>query len=237
MKKLIVHSYKLSMMWVRIILLGASLTLSSCNAHRAIRHKDKSVKESSVYQLQVVKESSEDEAKKWTIYSRKIKGTNFFEYQIEGEIVASPSVCLVFFRQDMLSQAADLNNKKYPIYNVVSASQDSLLTYVIHHEPFPFKNTEMSIRYIFHDTAADGAGVIWHEAWDETQIPLTKNLKRVETFRGSWSFISSSVNACQATNGVQFDPKKMPRWLFEPMIIKFLKEGLEDLREGTTSKR
>jgi hypothetical protein len=232
MRDLITYRYQLSIWCVYTIILGiASLTFSSCSTHRAIRLRNKSVKEWSAYRLEEIKKSPDSEDEKWTIYSRKIKGTNFLEFKIEGDIAALPKACLATFRQDILNQAADFKNKKYPTYEIVSESKDSLLTYVIHNEPFPLKDTEMSVRYIFFNDENGSTGVRWHEAWDESQVQLSKKLNRVETFRGSWSFAPTSGNACQAANSVQFDPKGMPLWLVKPMVIKFLKSGLKSIRE------
>ena len=100
-------------------------------------------------------------------------------------------------------------------------------------EPFPFKDTEMSIRYLFFSDDAGTTGVRWHEAWKECPIQPSKKLNRVETFRGSWNFSPATKGSCLVVNTVQFNPKKMPLWLVEPMVVKFLKEGLEDLRKWT----
>lgn len=233
MRNRITHQYKLSVLCVYTIILGiASLTFSSCSTHRAIRLRNKSIKEWSAYQFEEIKKSPDSEGEKWTIYSRKIKGTNFSEFKIEGNIEASPKTCVVIFRQDIQNQAADLKNKKYPTYDIVSESKDSLLTYVIHNEPFPLKDTEMSVRYIFFNDEDGSAGVTWHEAWNESQVQLSKKFSRVKTFRGSWSFTPVSSNSCYASNSVQFDPKGIPLWLVKPMVIKFLKNGLESIREA-----
>ncbi len=205
-----------------IFLMLMVLGFQSCGSTRA---RDRSIREWEKSEWQIVK-TDKKENPTWTIYFRKIKGTNFSEYKIEGDIAASPKVCVAAFKQDILNQSVDLKNKKYPTYEIVSESNDSLLTYVIHHEPFPLKDTEMSFRYIFSNDEDGSTGVTWHEAWDESQIQPSKKLHRVDTFRGSWSFTPTFGNACQATNSVQFDAKKMPRWLFEPMVTKLLKEGL-----------
>lgn len=121
-----------------------------------------------------------------------------------------------------------------PTYDIVSESKDSLLIYLIHKEPFPLKDTEMSTRYIFSNVEKGTTGVTWAEAWDESEIEPSKKLSRVETFRGSWSFAATSDNSCQATSSVQFDPKNMPMWLVEPMVNNLLIDGLEDMREMTS---
>ncbi|MFY0602158.1 MAG: hypothetical protein JXR03_20955 [Cyclobacteriaceae bacterium] len=236
MRNVNIWQHKLSILLVYTIILGIiSLTFSSCSTHRAVRLRNKSIKEWSAFQLEEVKKSPEGKGEKWTIYSRKIKGTNFLEYKIVGDIEASPKACIAAFRQDILNQAADLENKKYPTYEIVSESGDSLLTYVIHNEPFPLKDTEMSVMYIFSNDEDSTTGVTWHEAWDESQAQISKKLNRVETFRGSWVFALTSDNSWQGANSVQFDPKGMPMWLVKPMVMKFLKNGLEDIK-GATSK-
>ena len=171
----------------------------------------------------------------WIISTRNEVGTNFLEYKIEGDIDATTEACIAAFKKDILNQAAHLKNKKYPTYEIVSESSDSLLTYVIHHEPFPLKDTEMSIMYFFSNDEDGTTGVTWHEAWDVNPVPPSKKLSRVKTFRGSWSFAPTSSHANLAVNSVQFDPKGMPLWLVKPMVMKFLKNGLEDIR-GATSK-
>ncbi|MTI38565.1 hypothetical protein [Fulvivirga lutimaris] len=236
MRNVNIYRHKISMLLVYIIILGiASLTFSSCSTHRAIRLRNESVDEWMTYQWGEIKKSPDNGGENWIIYSRKIKGTNFLEYKIIGDIEASPKACIAAFRQDILNQAADLENRKYPTYEIVSESKDSLLTYVIHNEPFPLKDTEMSVMYIFFNDEDESTSVIWHEAWDESQVQISKKLNRVETFRGSWIFATTSDNSWQGANSVQFDPKGMPMWLVKPMVMKFLKNGLEDIK-GATSK-
>lgn len=167
----------------------------------------------------------------WIIYSRKLDA-NFLEYKIEGEIDASPQSCIDVFRQDIYDQAQKSKNKKYPVYKIVSESKDTLLTYVVHNEPFPLKDTEMSVKYFFQEGNERQTRVSWKEAWELSNVQPTKKLSRVETFRGSWGFSSHLDNpTCKATNTVQFDPKKVPMWLVQPMVIKFLKSGLKDIEE------
>ncbi len=204
----------------------------SCGSTRA---RDKSIREWEKSEWKIVK-TDKKENPTWAIHSRKIKGTDFSEYRIGGDIDATAESCITAFKQDIHDQAADLKNKKYPSYEIVSESNDSLLTYVIHHEPFPFKDTEMSVMYIFFNEENGSTGVRWHEAWDKSQIQPSKKLDRVETFRGSWSFTPTFGNACQAVNSVQFDPKGMPVWLVKPMVTNFIKNALEDIRKATTKK-
>lgn len=231
-----IYRFKLSMLWTYAILAGvAFLIFSSCSTHRELQSETKSSKEQRAYQLQEIRKSPDKEPEKWAIYSRQIEGSNFSEYKIVGDIGASPKACIEAFRQDILNQSEDLENKKYPTYEIVSETKDNLLTYAIHNEPFPLKDTEMSIKYLFFNEEDGSTEVTWHEAWDESQVQPSKKLKRVESFRGSWSFTPTSANACKATNSVRFDPKGMPTWLVKPMVVKFLINGLKDIRE-TASK-
>lgn len=213
-------------------------SLSSCSGQRSIRLRNKSIKEWSAYQWEEMKKSSADEANEWTVYSRKVRGSNFLEYKIEGNVSASPKACVSAFQQDIHHQANDSTNEKYPTYEIIHASNKDLLTYAIHKEPFPFKNTEMSVHYLFfQDSGSTAEGVQWKEAWDEDTMPPPSNkLSRVESFRGSWNFSPTSDTSCTAVNSVQFDPKKMPLWLVNPMVIKFLVEGLEKTREMTSEE-
>ncbi len=183
----------------------------------------------------IVKVSKNAEAS-WTISSRKIGGTNFFEYKIEGDIPSSPKACISSFRQDIYNLANGSKKKKYPTYKIVDESKESLLTYVIHKEPFPFKNTEMSIRYdFFQDPENTIEEVTWREAWEEDSVPApSRKLSRVQSFRGSWYFSEISNNHTKAINTVQFDPKSMPQWIIRPMVVKFLRQGLENIREMTS---
>lgn len=227
-----IKSSKKSKLWIYAIMLGITAVLfSSCSSQRAIRLKNKSIEEWNSYQFKELKKGNVAENEFWTIYSRKIKGTSLLEYKIEGIVKASPLSCLNAFIQDIHNQSTKLDNKKYPTYDVVHECKDSLLTYVIHDEPFPLKNTEMSVRYVFQKNEDGSTGVNWHEGWQESQVETTKKLKRIETFRGQWSFEPSNDNYCKATNSVQFDPKGMPLWLVNPMIFKFFKNGLNDIRE------
>lgn len=202
----------------------------NCHSHRniiSLEEKNQGWK--------IVKVDKKDEPT-WIIYSRKLVGTKFLEYKIVGDIKSSPKACVSSFRQDIHHQANDIKNKKYPRYEIVEESKDNLLTYVIHNEPFPFKDTEMSIRYYFlNDTENAGAEIKWKEAWDEDSVPPpSKKLSRVETFRGFWHFSPISRNHCKAVNSVQFNPKKMPQWLINPMVTKFLIKEIENIREMTS---
>lgn len=217
------------------IILLVSLVLSGCSTHRINRLKNKSYKEWKAYQWTEINRSSDKDVNEWTILSRKVKGTNFLEYKIEGEIESSPEACAAGFRQYIHHEADDNENKKFPTYDILNESTNSLLTYVIHNEPFPFKDTEMSVRYLFFNNEAGSTGVRWNEAWDEASVQPSKKLNRVQTFRGSWQFATVSDNHCGAVNIVQFDPKNMPKWLVNPMVTKFLRKGLENLKQ-TTSK-
>lgn len=206
------------------------LSLPSCTAN-----KKNSSSEKEEYKWQVVKKEK-SKSPDWVIYSRQIEGTNFFTYKIEGNISASPSDCLTAFKSDIHQKVNDNKNKKFPTYDLVEESPNSLLTYVIHKEPFPLKNTEMSVRYQFYNNNDGSTGAHWKEAWEESPIQPSKRLKRVESFRGSWDFKPINKDISSAINTVSFDPKKMPLWLVEPMVVKFLKNGLRDLKEMTSNK-
>ncbi len=174
---------------------------------------------------------------RWKAFSRKISGTNFIEYKLEGKVISSPEACLSSFKDEIKALANGSEQRKYPTYDIVHESANSLRTYVIHNEPFPLKDTEMSVRYLFVNYEDGTVGVNWHEAWDEKFIEPSNRLKRVTTFRGSWTFSRTKFGSTQAINMVQFDPQKMPRWLVEPMVLKFLKEGLEDIRKATNNSQ
>lgn len=174
------------------MILLASTVLNSCSPYRINRLKNKSYKEWKTFQWTEIKSSSDQDVTDWTIYSRKFKGTNLTEFKIEGEIGASPENCIVAFRQEINQQAAKIDNKKYPAYQIISESADSLLTYVIHNEPFPFKDTEMLVQYVF-STSKDGSKEVkLKESRDEYSIEESKktetcgNLSRVLALHRGW---------------------------------------------------
>ncbi|MCW5518131.1 hypothetical protein [Muriicola sp. Z0-33] len=208
--------------------------LTSCSAYRINRLKNKSYKEWKAYQWNETKRSSDKDDSEWTIYSRKIKGTNLFEYKIEGAVASSPEACIAAFREDIYDHSEGHFSKKYPVYDILQESTDSLLTYVVHNEPFPFRDTEMKIQYVFIHDKDENKAVEWNEAWHGSSATGTKKLNRVKTFRGSWQFSTVSQNKSNAVNIVQFDPKGMPKWLVKPMVTKFLRNGLDDIRSATS---
>lgn len=230
MKKIQFRDFHYSIVVYFISLGIICILVSSCSIPRAIKLRDKNIEKWEEHQWKEIKSSRESEADAWTIYYRKSEKLNFWEFKIEGVIEATPKLCISLFRQDIYEQASDLANKKYPIYEIVDESKNSILTYVIHDEPFPLKNTEMSVRYLFYDDVDGSKGVRWAEAWDESEIVRTRKLSRVQTFRGAWNFYPISNNSNKAVNKVEFDPKKMPMWLVRPMVYKFLKNGLRKLR-------
>lgn len=192
----------------------------------------------------LINRSKEEESKKWEILKsekknlptwvilcRKNTTINVLEYKIAGGINSSAQACISSFKKNIHNQADNIKNKKYPTYDILDKSKDSLLTYVIHKEPFPSKNTEMSVRYIFFDEMNGNTGVRWKEAWDECQTQPSKKLNRVQTFRGSWDFTIASSNRCVAVNNIQFDLNEMTPWLVGKKVVKYLVEGLENIRE------
>lgn len=189
--------------------------------------RDRSIKKWEKQEWKIAKVDKNEEPT-WIIYNRKISGTNIFEYKIEGKINSNPTICIASFKQDLFNDTTD--SKKFPIYDILKKSKDTLVTYVVHNEPFPLKNTEMSVRYIFFKNEDTSIGVRWKEAWNDYPVQPTKKLSRVQSFRGSWHFLPISNNLSKAVNTVQFDPKKMPSWIFEPMVFKFLKKGLQNIR-------
>lgn len=209
-----------------IFLLTMIVSFQSCLSPR-----DRSIKKWEKQEWKIVK-ADKNKKPSWVIYTRKIRGTNFFEYKIEGNIKSNPKACISSFKQDLLNNTTD--SKKFPIYNIINKSDDTLLTYAIHNEPFPLKDTEMSVKYIFFKDKEASIGVKWQEAWEDCSVKPSKKLSRVQSFRGSWHFSPISNNLSKAVNSIQFDPKKMPKWIFEPMVFKFLKEGLQDIRDTNT---
>jgi len=207
------------------IFLGiACIILSSCSTSRGIRLRNKNIAEWEGYRWKEIKRSSEKDVCEWIISSRKIRDSNFLEYKIEGDMQSSPEAFVSSFRQDIYNQAKNLANKEFPTYDILEESEESLLIYAIHKEPFPLKNTEMRIKYTFVSNVDGSGGVSWKETWEDWPSPSSKKLSRVQSFRGSWNLFPTSNHSSQAVNSVNFDPKKMPIWLVKPMVINFLKK-------------
>ncbi len=72
-----------------IILIAFSL--QSC-----VSPRDASIREWEKHEWKTVKVDKNDEPT-WTIYKRKLAGTNFLEYKIEGAIKSSPKACVSVF--------------------------------------------------------------------------------------------------------------------------------------------
>lgn len=148
-----------------------------------------------------MKRSPDSEGEKWVIYSRKIKGTSFLDYKVEGKIESTSKAYFSAFMQDIHNQAHDLKNEKHPTYDIVNESTDNLLMYLIHKEPFPFKNTGMSLRYLFfQSTESITKEIERDEAWDEASPSISKKFNRVQNFRGPWNSASiiMTLMVCQA---------------------------------------
>jgi hypothetical protein len=181
--------------------------------------------------------TDKEEVPTWIIYRLKVEGTNILKYKIVGEIKSSPKVCSNSFKQDIYNLSNGIekdDDYKYIKYEVVADTNDSLSIYAIHDEPFPLKDTEMNILYTFYSDTSGNAEVRWREAWNEHPVSENKKLNRVESFRGSWQFSSTSSNLYQAVNNVEFDIGGVPLWFAQPMVFKFLKNGLKDMRDIST---
>jgi len=194
-------------------------TMESCSSTRNIN----TLKEKEKMEWKEVKVDKKNDKPSWKIYTRELVDENLYEYKIEGDINATQKECISSFREDIYNQASNPKNKKYPTYNILNDSEDSMLTYVIHNELFILKNTEMRVQYTFFtDNENNTEGVKWIEAWnDDLAPPLSKKLSRVESFRGAWHFLKNSNNKSKAINTVQVNPKGMPLWLVKPMVTKF----------------
>ncbi|MEM9327790.1 MAG: hypothetical protein AAGA85_19125 [Bacteroidota bacterium] len=205
--------------FVRLAVALGSFLLSGCSGFKEIDTH-------TTHGGWVTIEASDDGAP-FEILARKLSDSPLFEYQIKSELGLSASACQAALRRGIRLLAAGLDGDEYPVYQIVYESVDSLLTYVIHDEPFPFKNTEMVVRYDYYLHEDGQMGVTWKEAWDEYDVRPSSKLSRVETFRGSWNFAPVTDHTTNAIHTVQFDPKGMPRWLAEPMLIKFMKDSFE----------
>jgi hypothetical protein len=178
--------------------------------------------------------ADKEEVPSWVIYRRKIEGTKELEYKIKGDIYAAPSICISEFKKnlyDLSKGEGKESDYEYLQYDIVTDTTNNLCVYAIHNEPFPFKDTEMSILYTFQSDTTGNAEVRWREAWNDHPRPESKKLKRVESFRGSWQFSSTSNDVYEATNSVEFDLGNFPLFLAQPMVFKFLKNGLTDMRK------
>lgn len=214
-----------------LVLILFGLIILSCQC--CMSKRDRSIREWEKQNWKVIKAEKKTDPL-WIIYTRKIPATNFLEYKIEGTIASSPKTSILAFRQDIYDLSKKRKTKKYPNYEIISEFGDSLLTYVIHKEFFPLKNTEMSVMYTFFNNGDGSTGVKWKEDWEANPVVPSKKLSRVESFRGSWLFLPKSDSVTSAVTSIHFDPKKMPLWLVEPMVFKFLKNGLRNIKELTS---
>jgi len=178
---------------------------------------------------QIVKQDK-DKKKGWKLFSRIANGSDFLEFKVEGNIESSPTACIGAVKEKLV------NNAKYtddglPI-EILSETENELLTYSISKMPFLFKNREMCERYVFFKDESGAEGVQWKEAWEECPVPASKKLIRMPIIRGSWTFSPSEANHCQAVYTVQFDPGgKIPAGMVNKMAGNFLIEELESIRE------
>jgi len=176
-------------------------------------------------------DKSEDSA--WIISRRNEKDSDFYEYKIEGLVEASPEICIASFKQDIYDLSNGIKKEggyKYLTYQIIEESSNALYVYAIHKEPFPLKNTEMSIKYTF-DVSNGNARVQWQEAWADFPVDPSKKLNRIDTFRGSWTFTSTESDLYKASNTVQFNLKGAPIWFAQPMVNKFLVRGYMKFKE------
>lgn len=182
-------------------------------------------KELEKYEWAVVKENK-NPTQHWAISKRKIKNSTFWEYKIEGTMNSTPKEGAIGFREDIHNLAKGSNPKEYPIYKIIKESKDSLVAYFVHNESFFFKDTEMCVKFDFHNNENGDVIIEWTESWNDCSTQPNKRLKRVETFRGNIHLSSAANNTSKIVQTVQFDPKGMPMWLVNPMVVKFLKKEL-----------
>lgn len=183
-------------------------------------------------------DKSEDSA--WIISRKNEEGTSFYEYKIEGLVEASPENCIASFKNDIYDLSNGIKKEegyKYSTYQIVEESSNTLVIYAIHKEPFPLKNTEMSIKYTFDYVKNGNARVEWHEAWADFPVKPSKKLNRIDTFRGSWTFTSTESDLYKASNTVQFNLKGAPIWFAQPMVNKFLVRGYMTFKENRLQKK
>lgn len=201
----------------------------ACNSSKGISSSGEVYK-----QWEIVKIDKKNDDPTWIIYSRNEYGTNIYDFKIEGNIDITPKAYVNSFKQDIIGLSNDSKKDpdyEYITYKIINESENSISIYAIHNEPFPLKDTEMNITYIFYSDSNGIMAVRWKETWDEYPVKPSKNLNRIESFRGSRTFCHTSTSSYKALSSVQFDMKGMPLWLAKPMIVKFLKRGLKDMIE------
>lgn len=211
-----------------------ALSIVSCSSSRISNQSDVDQQEWKV----VKSDKSSDPT--WVIFRRNEERSNFYEYKIEGLVEASPEKCISLFKQDLYDLSNGIQREgeyKYLTYQIVEESSKTLSVYAIHKEPFPLKNTEMSIKYTFDYEKNGNARVQWHEAWADFPVEPSKKLNRIDAFRGSWTFTPTESDVYKVTNTLQFDLKGAPIWFAQPMVNKFLVKGYKNFKENASLKK
>ncbi|WP_165819381.1 START domain-containing protein [Flagellimonas aquimarina] len=200
--------------------------LAGCSTHRAIRLRNKSLKEWGAYQWSKDKEHSAVN-KTWTIYSRKVKGSKFKEFKITGKVMASPKKAVMAFQEEIV------NNKSYPYKNegsfkILSSSKDSLIVYSVHPMPFPFRDRSICKRVQISSDSESGIKKIqWTEDW-VSNTEDTKGTVHMNRANGFWMFEPGGKSQSIATYVVHAEPGgNIPAWLFNSTIEKGLVKKLK----------
>ncbi|MET1260698.1 hypothetical protein ABV409_15225 [Flagellimonas sp. DF-77] len=169
--------------------------------------------------------------------ARRQLGKREWEYRISGQIGLTPKQALLGFEEAIHAKAGAPASKEYPIYDLQRKNDSALLVYMTHKESFPFRDTELCVRYT--RTKADNAnqGLRWETAWPDCTTNTDRRWKRVERFEGAVQFTALDQESSRMTQTIRFDLKGMPLWLAHTMVVTYLKKAYRELRQTVSENQ
>lgn len=192
--------------------------------------RDKSVREWEKYEWRMIN-GKKTNSLGGIAYSRKVKGSEFKEFKVVGEIEVTPERAVQVLREKNENSEKYLDEKTGYI-NVLHSTEDELLTYSVYRLPFPFRDRAMCERFLLFEDKEKGIHKIaWKQEWDHAPMP-EKGVIRMPVARGSWEFVPIGSGRSRATYTVYVDPGgNMPAAMFNRIVAKGLPEELRGIEE------
>ena len=214
-----------------VILSAGAFGLSACVTDRAIQSRNQDIEAWEAYEWQLERNSAAGEQPAWTVYSRKVEGSAFKEFKVEGVIRVSPAEAVRALREKTENSEAYLDEDEGFI-RVLHQTSDEAWVYSVYRMPFPFRDRAMCERFVFASNAETGAWTItWQEDW-EIEHPETEGVVRMPVARGSWEFTPRGDNQSRAVYIVHTEPGgSLPAWLVNGSIGKELPRELQQIEE------
>jgi hypothetical protein len=122
-------------------------------------------------------------------------------------------------------------NKNAVAFKTILQSDNSWLTYIRYHIPWPFDDQDICMQY--HIAPGDKAGREIHfQSVASEHFPVNKNVTRITGAKGKWVLAKTADDKTQVFYTIATEKSaKVPRWVSDPLVHNNLLDAMAALRK------